>query len=62
MDRNLKLLDRFDRDKNIYELICRLAARAHSIMSGSAASFETKETDPIQLAMEEPLQTEEGKQ
>lgn len=55
MNRNLRLLDRFDKERNIYELICRLAERVHSIINGSAVFVETTETDPVQIAMEELL-------
>ncbi len=59
MSRNLKLLDRFDRGKNIYELISRLSERAHAIMSGKMTSSETRKSDPVQIAMEEYLKEEE---
>ena len=55
MDKNLRLLDKFDRDTNVYELICKLADRTHAIMSGNAVSPETRESNPVQIAMEEFL-------
>ncbi len=55
MEKNLKLLDKFDRDRNIYELICKLSDRAHGIMSGNSVSPETRESNPVQIAMEEFL-------
>ncbi|HOL22649.1 MAG TPA: DNA-directed RNA polymerase subunit omega [bacterium] len=56
MNRNIKLLDKFDKKANIYELICRLAERTHQILNGAPVSIETKEKDPVQIAMEEFLE------
>jgi len=58
MDKNLRLLDKFDRQRNVYELICRLAERVHSIMNGNAVSPENKESNPVQIAMAEFLSDE----
>lgn len=55
MDKNLRLLDKFDRQSNVYELICKLADRTHSIMNGNAGSSEVEESNPVQIAMEEFL-------
>jgi DNA-directed RNA polymerase subunit K/omega len=54
-DINLRLLDKFDKDENIYELICKLAEKAHSVIDGRATSVEIKESSPIQTAMAEFL-------
>jgi len=56
MNRNLKLLDRFDKKVNIYELICNMANRVYQILNGSPVSVSTKEKDPVQIAMEEFLE------
>jgi len=53
MNKNLKLLDKFDKNSNMYELICRLAEKTHFVINGAAASPESKEHDPIQIVMEE---------
>ena len=53
MNKNLKLLDKFDKNSNMYELICRLADRTHSVINGAGASAESRENDPIQVVMEE---------
>lgn len=58
MDKNLRLLDKFDRQRNVYELICRLAERVHLIMNGNAVSPENKESNPVQIAMAEFLSDE----
>ncbi len=58
MEKNLRLLDKFDRQSNIYELICRLAERAHAIMKGKAVSSDIKESNPVQIAMKEFLDGE----
>ncbi len=55
MDKNLKLLDKFDRQKNVYELICKMSERVHSIMKGNAVSPENRESNPVQIAMGEFL-------
>jgi len=56
MNRNLKLLDRFDKKVNIYELICNMAERVYQILNGATVSIDTKEKDPVQIAMEEFLE------
>ncbi len=53
MNKNLKLLDKFDKNSNMYELICRLAEKTHSVINGGGASAESREHDPIQIVMEE---------
>ena len=55
MNINLKLLDKFDKTVNIYELICKLAERVHQILNGSPVPPDIKEKDPVQIAMEELL-------
>ena len=55
MNINLKLLDKFDKTVNIYELICKLAKRVHQILNGAPVSLNIKEKDPVQIAMEELL-------
>ncbi|MCX8082587.1 MAG: DNA-directed RNA polymerase subunit omega [bacterium] len=60
MNRNIKLLDKFDKKANIYELICKLAERAHQVLNGAPVSSNIKEKDPIQNVMEEFLEYGEG--
>jgi len=56
MNRNLKLLDRFDKKVNIYELICNMAERVYQILNGAPVAItRTKGKDPVQIAMEEFL-------
>jgi DNA-directed RNA polymerase subunit K/omega len=55
MNKNIKLLDRFDKKENIYELVYQLAERVHQILNGAAVSSTTKEKDPVQIVMEEFL-------
>ena len=53
MNKNLKLLDKFDKNSNMYELICKLARKTHSIINGAGVSTDSKEYDPIRVVMEE---------
>lgn len=55
MDKNLKFIDKFDKEKNIYEMITQLAKRTHDLINGAVPAVETKENDPIYVAMEEVL-------
>ncbi|MBN1444747.1 MAG: hypothetical protein JW957_01405 [Candidatus Omnitrophica bacterium] len=55
MNKNLKLLDKFDKNSNMYELICRLAERTHLVINGAEAADESKEHDPIQIVMEKAV-------
>ncbi|HOJ40433.1 MAG TPA: hypothetical protein PKX93_03080 [bacterium] len=57
MNINTKILDRYDRNSNIYQLILQLAERAHVLMSGASASLEMAEVDPgsPRLVLEEFL-------
>lgn len=56
MNKNLKLLDKFDKKFNIYELICKLSERAHQILNGAPVPQGIKEKDPVQIVMEELLE------
>ncbi len=56
-NRNLKLLDLIDKEKNIYEIISELAQRSHELMKGALPSIEIKKGENlIQVAIEEYLQ------
>ncbi|MCD6408077.1 DNA-directed RNA polymerase subunit omega [bacterium] len=58
MNENLKFIDKFDKEKNIYEMITKLAKRAHDLINGAPPAVDTKENDPIYIAMEEVLMRE----
>lgn len=55
MNKNLKILDMIDKEKNIYELIVELSKRTHELISGAIANVElkSKNTSPVLIAMEE---------
>jgi len=56
-NRNLKLLDLIDKEKNIYEVISEIARRAHDLIRGAVPSIEIKKDENlIQVAIEEYLQ------
>ncbi len=55
MNRNLKVLDKFDKKVNIYELIVRRAERAHDILNGAAPAVNIKENSIPQIVMEEVI-------
>jgi len=68
MKRNLKTLDSFDKDSNIYELICELSEKAHLLLGGAISSGRTGiEDDVVEMVMESklappPEDTESGEQ
>ncbi|MCM8769308.1 MAG: hypothetical protein NC911_06505 [Candidatus Omnitrophica bacterium] len=57
MNINTKILDRYDRQMNIYQLILKLAERAHQLLEGATGLVEIGNTDPSspRLVMEEFL-------
>ena len=62
MKTNLKILDKFDKTKNIYELIVQCAERTHVIMSGALPDVETENSSIPNISMEELLTKELLKQ
>ena len=58
MNKNLKFIDKFDKEKNIYEVITKLAERAHDLINGAPPAVDTKEKDPVYVVMEEVLMRE----
>lgn len=58
MNRNLKVLDKFDNKVNIYELIVDRAERAHDILNGAPPLVNIKEDSITQIVMEEVLNKE----
>ncbi|HDD64940.1 MAG TPA: hypothetical protein ENF61_02370 [Firmicutes bacterium] len=58
MNRNLKVLDKFDNKVNIYELIVDRAERAHNILNGAPPLVNIKEDSITQIVMEEVLSKE----
>ena len=53
---NLKFLDRFDKNSNIYQLISELSERVHNLFATSISSGRSgKEDDLVELVIEEKL-------
>ncbi len=53
---NLKFLDRFDKNSNIYQLICELSERVHNLFATSISSGSSgKEDDLVEIVIEEKL-------
>lgn len=61
MNENLKFIDKFDKEKNIYEIIIKLAKRIHDLINGAPPAVDIKENDPVYMAIEEVLMREELK-
>jgi DNA-directed RNA polymerase subunit K/omega len=59
MNINAAILDKFDKKKNIYELILRQAERAHAVMNGAPSVVKPDNFNIHRLVMEEFLQPEE---
>jgi len=56
MNKNLKFLDRFDRNLNIYQLICELSERAHNLFATDISSGKTGKEDTFaEMVMDEKL-------
>ena len=62
MNTNLIILDTFDQQENIYDLIMERAKRAHVIMSGGAPSVEAGTTSIPEIAMMELLHKDDPQQ
>ncbi|MGI6595560.1 MAG: DNA-directed RNA polymerase subunit omega [Elusimicrobia bacterium] len=60
MNKNIKLLDKYDKKENIYKLVQLMANRVYQILNGAAVSPTIKEKDPIQIVMEEFLEQAEN--
>lgn len=60
MNRNLKILDKFDKKVNIYGLISNMGARVYQILNGSPVLPGITEKDPVHIVMEEFLKMGEG--
>lgn len=56
MNTNLKILDKFGRENNVFQLISGLAEKAHTIFTTKT----TKEEDLVELVMREKLETLDG--
>ncbi|MFN4227799.1 MAG: DNA-directed RNA polymerase subunit omega [Candidatus Ratteibacteria bacterium] len=55
-NRNLKMLDLIDKNKNIYEVIVEVSRRAHDLIKGALPSVEVKKNENlIHIAIEEYL-------
>ncbi|MCM8766601.1 MAG: DNA-directed RNA polymerase subunit omega [Candidatus Omnitrophica bacterium] len=61
-NKNLKVLDLIDKNKNIYEAILEVSKRAHDLMKGALPSIEIKKNENlIHVAIEEYLRKEQIK-
>ena len=58
MNINAAILDKYDKKKNIYELILRQAERAHAVMNGAPSVAKPDNFNIHRLVMEEFLQPE----
>ena len=55
-NKNLKILDLIDKEKNIYEVIIQISKRAHDLIKGALPSIEIKKGENlINVAIEEYL-------
>jgi|GEM_PF-856835 DNA-directed RNA polymerase subunit K/omega len=53
-NKNLKILDLIDKEKNIYEVIIQISKRAHDLMKGALPSIDIKKGESlINVAIEE---------
>lgn len=53
-NKNLKILDLIDKNKNIYEIIVQISKRGHELIKGALPSIDVKKNENlIHVAIEE---------
>ncbi|MCM8785526.1 MAG: DNA-directed RNA polymerase subunit omega [Candidatus Omnitrophica bacterium] len=61
-NKNLKVLDLIDKNKNIYEMIVEVSKRAHDLIKGALPSVEVKKNENlVHIAIEEYLKKDKLK-
>ena len=55
MNKNLKTLDKFDKNTNIYDLVLKLSVRSHVIMKEQTLSGRTEVVSVPQQVLDEVL-------
>ncbi len=59
MKEPLKILDRYDRSENIYQLILKYAERGHKILAGGTASVSDDSMNVLDVVLNETEQDRE---